>query len=289
MDLHNRLKELNNLPENGAVKARIYEGILQPKKKPSFAKWKEAFITIAMAVIALFLIIVPESIQDNQTASDSVQEIYSKFGGKEGKFFARGSTLYMSVDKIEDQTVYTFFENLSLYMKETDGQLGDHIADVVVVRAGEEERYQLSDTGMLHVETGKFYSSESDMYADVFNILYSVTLDPWYWYIILPFVVIIVNIVSATYYKRRKLQVVNPFIGKPWIYILLFGALSSVFGWGIWIGPLFKPLLVILALFYGISMWYASKRSVQSYAAYKFETVKIIVITVTIIIVLALT
>ncbi|MEK4229348.1 hypothetical protein [Solibacillus sp. FSL H8-0538] len=283
MDLHNRLKDLNNLPEEKALKARIYEGIHQPQKKPGFTMWKEACLLIAVAVIALFLVIVPESVPNNQTASGpSVQEIYRYFGGEEGEFSARSSSLYTSIDKVEDQIVYHFFNNLPQYVQEADGKLGPYITDVIVMRDGKEERYQVSDEGMLHVDTGKFYSSDSDMYEEVFSRLYSSSGSSW-GSILLPIVVIGVGLYSSIFYKRRKLEQVNPFKGNWWLYIFMIVFLIIIV-WGIFDDPLYKPLLVIFALLYGAAIWIATKRSVQSYVAYKFEAVKVIIITITLVI-----
>src|SRR4051794_32832064 len=102
MDLDNRLKTLNNLPEDEAAKKRIYERVHSQEKVHNFSKWKEFGLLTVIAVIALFLVILPTFSPPHQTADGSVEEIYSHFGGEEGKFYARGSSLYISVNKVED-------------------------------------------------------------------------------------------------------------------------------------------------------------------------------------------
>lgn len=108
MDLHNRLKKLNNLPEDQAVKSRVYERI-QHKKKKGLTIWKEGVLLLTMAVIALFLILLPQNSPLPQSANQSIQTIYKYFGGEEGKFFARGSDLYTSVERVNDRKIYNFF------------------------------------------------------------------------------------------------------------------------------------------------------------------------------------
>ena len=276
MDLHNRLKELNNLPEDRVLKARIYEGIHQ-NKKANLLKWKEAFLIIAISAITLFLVFVPESVPQNQTANIPIQAIFKNFGGKEGEFSARNSSLYNSVEKVEDQTVYDFFENFSQYVKETDGSLGNYITDVIVIRNGQEERYQVSDTGMLHVDTGQFYVDNSDMYSEVFSSLYSVTLNNWF--IFFPLTMLAISLISRTYYKRHHVKEVNLLKTHPWHFALIMIVIANIFAWSALIGPLYKPLLIVLALLFGVVTWNAIKKNLPSYSVYKFEAIKLIIST----------
>ncbi len=51
----------------------------------------------------------------------------------------------------------TFFQDLTHYVEEGDGRLGNYITDVVVVRDNQEEHYQISDTGMLNIDSGQFF------------------------------------------------------------------------------------------------------------------------------------
>jgi len=277
LDLHNQLKKLNNLPEDQAVKSRIYQHI-QHKKKKGLTIWMEGVLLLTMAVIALFLILLPQNSSLPQSANQSIQTIYKYFGGKEGKFFARGSDLYTSVEKVNDRKIYNFFQDLTHYVEEGDGRLGDYVTDVVVVRDHREEHYQISDTGMLNIDSGQFFVGTSDMYDEVFQILYSVNTKPWF--LILPLVVIIVNLFSASYYKRRKLDNYKPPKPKWWLLLLFLSVTFGIFAWATWVGPLYKPLMLMLAVFYGVIIWYNLKRDIQHYAIYKVETIKISIITV---------
>lgn len=281
MDLHNRLKELNNLPEDRALKARIYEGIHQ-NKRASLVRWKEAFLIIAISVISLFLVFVPESVPQSQTANIPIQAIYKNFGGKEGEFSARSSSLYFSVEKVEDQTVYTFFENFSPYVKESESSLGNYITDVIVIRNGQEERYQVSDTGMLHVDTGQFYVENSNLYGEVFNSLYSVTLNNWFMFF--PLTMLAINLVSWAYYKRHHVKEVNLLKTYPWLFALIMIVVAIIFAWPALIGPLYKPLIIVLALLYGVVTWHVIKKTLPSYLVYKFEAIKLIISTAALVI-----
>lgn len=285
MDLNNRLKELNKLPEDPAVKARIYEHI-HHKKRHGLPLWKESFLLLTIAVITLFLILIPQNSSPPQTADQSIQVIYKHFGGKEGKFLARSSSLYISIKKVEDTIVYSFFEDLTQYVEKADGKLGSYIADVVVVKGHREERYQISDTGMLNVDTGQFFVGNSDMYDKVFQTLYSVETIPWIF--ILPLIVIAVNICSTYYYKRLNLQGSKPSKHVWWVLVFGLVIISSVFAWAIWVGPLYKPLMITFALLYGIIFWNFIIRDVQTYSIYKVETIKISIISAILVLIVIL-
>ncbi|MFJ3390723.1 hypothetical protein [Lysinibacillus sp. NPDC086135] len=287
MDLNKRLKDLNKLPEDQAVKARIYEHI-HHKKRNGLTLWKESFLLLTIAMIALFLIFIPQNSSPPQTADQSIQAIYKHFGGKGGKFFARSSSLYISIKKVEDTIVYSFFEDLTQYVEKADGKLGNHIADVVVVKDHREERYQISDTGMLNVDSGQFFVGNSDMYDEVFQTLYSVESIPWIF--ILPLIVVVVNIFSMYYYKRHNLEGSKPKPSKRiwWLLVLVLAMLSSVFAWATWVGPLYKPLMIMFAFLYGFIIWHNLKREVQTYSIYKVETIKISIISATLVLIIML-
>ncbi|MFC9542118.1 hypothetical protein ACFTQ7_19900 [Lysinibacillus sp. NPDC056959] len=282
MDLNNRLKELNKLPEDQAVKARIYERI-HNKGKKGLTLWKEGVLLLTIALIALFLILIPQN-STPQTAGQSIQTIYKHFGGKEGKFFARSSSLYTSVEKVEDTIVYNFFEDVTQYVEEADGKLGNHITDVVVVRDRQEEHYQISDTGMLNVDSGQFFVGNSETYDKVFQTLYSAKATPWI--IILPLIVVTVNIFSMSYYKRHNLQGSKPSKRMWWLLVLVLAMLSSVFAWATWVGPLYKPLMITFALLYGFVFWYFIIREERTYSIYKVETIKISIISATLVLII---
>ncbi len=285
LDLNNRLKELNKLPEDQPVKDRIYERIYQKKRK-GLTLWKESILLLTIAMIALFLIMIPQNSSPPQTADQSIQAIYKHFGGKEGEFFARSSSLYISVKKVEDTTVFSFFEDVTQYVEKTDGKLGNHITDVVVVRDRQEERYQISETGMLNVDSGQFFAGNSEMYDEVFQTLYSVETIPWIF--ILPFIVVAVNIFSMYYYKRHNIEESKPSKRTWWLLVFLLAMLSSVFAWAIWVGPLYKPLMIMFAFLYGFIIWHNIKREVQTYSIYKVETIKISIISATLVLIIML-
>lgn len=285
LDLNKRLKELNKLPEDPAVKARIYEHI-HHKKRNGLTLWKESFLILTIAMIALFFILIPQNSSPPQTASQSIQAIYKHFGGKEGNFFARSSSLYISVKKVEDTSVFSFFEDLTQYVEKADGKLGNYITDVVVVRNRQVERYQISDTGMLNVDSGQFFVGNSNMYDEVFQTLYSVETIPWIF--ILPLIMVAVNIFSMYYYKRHNHQGFKPSKRLWWLLVLVLAMLSSVFAWATWVGPLYKPLMIMFAFLYGFIIWHNIKREVQTYAIYKIETIKISIISATLVLIIIL-
>jgi len=285
LDLNNRLKKLNKLPEDLDIKSRIYERI-QHREKKGLPLWKESVLLLTIAMIALFFIMTPQNSSPPQTVGQSIQAIYKHFGGKEGKFFARSSSLYTSTEKVEDTIVYNFFEDLTQYVEEADGKLGNYITDVIVVRDREEEHYQISDTGMLNVDSGQFFAGNSVTYDIVFQRLYTVTTKPWIF--ILPLIVIAVNIFSTNYYKRHNLQGSTPSKHVWWLLVLVLSMLSSVFAWATWVGPLYKPLMITFALLYGLIFWYFIIRGIRTYSIYKVETIKISIISATLFLIIIL-
>jgi len=220
------------------------------------------------------------------TAGQSIQAIYKNFGGKEGKFFARSSSLYMSVKKVEDTIVYSFFEDVTQNVEKADGKLGNHITDVVVVRDRQEEHYQISDTGMLNVDSGQFFVGKSDTYDEVFQTLYSSEAMPWM--IILPLIVIAVNLFSMNYYKRHNLQGPKPSKHVWWLLVHVLAMISSVFAWATWVGPLYKPLMITFAFLYGVIIWHYIKRDVRTNSIYKVEKIKISIISATLVLIIIL-
>lgn len=273
----NHLKELNNLPVDPQMKGRVLQRIKQPRKK-RLSPSKPFLVMVGMVFIALFLLLVPQQRELVTSSGVEIEHIYSYFGGEEGKFFARSSTLYSKVVEKTDPLLFDFFDELPLHMVESNGKLGNHIVDVIVVRDNVNERYQVSDEDMLNVDTGQFYTANSDKYGQVFNVLYDVEVGVG----ILPFLIgtLLINAYSAWYYKRHKLEKIK--FGGAWDYILMmiiFGSIAGLVIWMLTIGPLYKPFLVLLAAVYGWVMWQHIKRKVISYRSFKFEMTRIICVT----------
>lgn len=97
-----------------------------------------------------------------------------------------------------------------------------------------------------------------------------------------------VNIFSMYYYKRHNLQGFKPSKRLWWLLVLVLGMLSGVFAWATWIGPLYKPLMIMFALLYGVIIWQNIKREVQTYSIYKVETIKISIISATLVLIILL-
>ena len=235
----NHLKKLNNLPVDAQMKGRVLQRIKQPSQK-RLSPSKPFIVMVGMVFIALFLLLVPQQ-RELVTASGEIEHIYSYFGGEKGKFFARSTTLYSRVVEETDSLLFDFFDELPLHMAESNGKLGNHIVDVIVVRDNVNERYQVSDEDMLNVDTGQFYTANSDKYGQVFNILYDVEVGVG----ILPFLIgtLLINTYSAWYYKRHKLEKIK--FGGAWDYILMmviFGSIAGLVIWMLTIGPLYKLL-----------------------------------------------
>ncbi len=271
--LDKQLQELKQLPEDKQLKEKIYRQ-LHTKKPKRFTGLKEALLLTIMIAIAFFLFILPPAQQTTTSAGDIT--LFTAFGGEPGQFFARPSTLYTGVYHEENEQLLDFFRTFDEHMIVTeDVKLGEHIADIVMIQNGKQTRYQMSDTYLLNVDTGVFYQGD-ETYEDAFNIAYTPHNDPGF-AIFMPIVVIILHGVISNRYKKANITFEIPVkYNAPVImgFLVIMG--SSMF-YHQQIGPIFKPLLIIFPVAFGLVMWKIIKKIAPSPFVYRMEMIRVLV------------
>ncbi|ATP40582.1 hypothetical protein CSE16_11270 [Solibacillus sp. R5-41] len=282
MDIEKELAHLNNLPEDEQIKGKIRSSIIRqaaPKKRGNV--WKDIAMIVAICSVAFFLLVTGTS-QTNQATNNEIQHIYTYFGGKEDQFRARTSTLYRGVQEIKNDTITTFFKQIETMEKMEKGYLGDHIVDVIVVRNNEQHRYQMSNVSLYDVDNGIYYKGDGALFGEAFQLLYKPKINSYY--IILPLGIIAINLLAWAYYQRRKIKVENP-VGNNWGYmVLILASLAGVFAYSAFVGPLYKPFLIVLAILYGYIILKIIRRHSKTYIIVKIESYKAFALTILLII-----
>ncbi|MEG0473685.1 MAG: hypothetical protein RR588_15240, partial [Solibacillus sp.] len=225
-----------------------------------------------------FFLLVTGTPQTNQATSNEVQHIYTYFGGKENEFRARTSTLYVGVQEMTNATTTTFFDQIETMEKLEKGYLGDHIVDVIVVQNNEPHRYQVSNGSIYDVDHAIFYKGEGALYEEAFNVLYDFKINSYY--LIFPLGIISINLIEKAYYKRKKIKEEN-ILEKSWVLMaIVVAGLVSIFAYSSFIGPLYKPFLLVLAILYGYTLWKVVQRQAKLYVNLKVESYKAISLTI---------
>lgn len=278
MDIEKELADLNQMPEDEQLKRKIQSAIVAqkaPKKRGNV--WKEIAIIVAICSVAFF-ILVTGTPQSNQATNNEIQHIYTYFGGEENEFRARASTLYMGVQEITNSTIIAFFEQIGTMEKMENGYLGDYIVDVIVVRNNEKHRYQISSVSLYDVDNGIYYMGDALLFEEVFKALHEPRNT--FYNVIFGFAVVIINLLAEAYYKYRKIKAENP-IENYWGFIATFLLIFvCIYAYDSFIGPLYKPVLMILAILYGYMFIKVVRRHAKTYIILKVETYKAIAITI---------
>ena len=283
MSLVKRLRELNDMPENEALKKKIKQSIMEapPKKMMNLSSWKEVLVCFAVIVITLFLLFTPTQ-QKNQATSDDIQHIYTFFSAKEGEFRARASLQYVGMQDLKSDVTVQFFNQVEQMDVVENGTLGNHFIDVIVVRNHEKHRYQLSDTTLYDVDHNIYYTSDDSLYSEAFDVLYhgkqsgEMTM-------VLPLSVILLNLVSSYLYKRRGIKPFKLDNKNGNVYLIIgFLILAGIFSYAIFIGPLYKPVLYLLTFIYGVLIWRIIRLNAHHLYVYKVERAKVVIVVLVI-------
>ncbi|MGE7021695.1 hypothetical protein [Solibacillus cecembensis] len=282
MDIEKELAELNQLPEDEQVKRKIRSSIITqkgPKKRGNV--WKEIAMIVAICSVAFFLFVTGTS-QTNQATSNEIEHIYTYFGGEENEFRARTSTLYVGVQEMTNATTTAFFEHIETMEKMENGYLGDYIVDVIVVQNNEQHRYQISNVSLYDVDNGVYYNGEGALFGEVFQVLHKPKINSYSF--IVPLGVILMNFLQWAYYKYRKIKAENPF-GDNWgFFAVPLFSLVCIFAYHAFVGPLYKPILIMLSILFGYKLLRVVKRHAKTYIILKVETYKAIATTILLII-----
>ena len=290
MKLDERLKELNKLPENERVKQTIFNKITnQPvKQSMSMKPLRELGVIASICFIVLFLIYTSNN-QIHQASSGEIAKITSYRNIDETEFRGRSSTNYMGVENITTPSIVTLFENLSELPTITPSEKDFLHHDIVVLyKNGEQRQYELSWNYLYDIDNNLYYPGYEQyptaIYSDLFDAHYKVQF-PVIWIAI---AVLLMNAFSSIYYKRRRLVQPKKIRGIGIAITFNLTVLAVLFWHHYSIGPLYKPLLVLLAIGYGLSVWWPMKRQIINLNILKVEKYKILLVVLLFIILIAM-
>ena len=286
MKLDERFKQLNELPQDDQLKQRIRISIEEKQQKTPFSlnKWKEISLIIGICFIGLFLLITSSNELKNQAASDEIKGIYSYHNVSGEGFRGRASTLFIGVKNITtDKTVF-LFENIDELEPVKDTNIGtfEHY-DIIVVKNGEKHRYELSENYLYDVENQLYYPGYMDypmaLRADLLNAHddYNGLLT-----FFIPFSVVLLHLIATAYYKRRNVKPPEKFRGMGVVITIALVVLLAIGGYVFYLGPLYRPLLFLLAVIYGFLIWWTVKRNVTNLIVLKVERWRAIAIVLVI-------
>lgn len=286
MKLDERLKELNKLPENERVKQTIFNKITnQPvKQSMSMKPLRELFVIASICFIVFFLIYTSNN-QIHQASSGEIAKITSYRNMDETEFRGRSSTNYMGVENITTPSIVTLFENLSELPTITPPEKDLLHYDIVVLyKNGEQRRYELSLNYLYDIKHDLYYPGYKQhpiaIYSDLFDAHHKVQF-PVIWIAV---AVLLMNAFTAIYYKRRRLYKPNKIRGLGVSLSISFIIIALLFAYHNTIGPLYKPLLILLTVGYGFSVWLPMNRHITNLNLLKVEKYKILVIVLLLII-----
>lgn len=279
MKLDERLKQLNELPENEELKKKIANDIHHPSKNSSnsWKAFREIGVFAAVCVIALFLIFTSNDFR-HTAASNSIAKITSYENEGENGFRGRTSTLFIGVENSTTPEMSAFFERIDqLPTIAISEKSVSHYDIVVLYKNGEKGRYELSSDYVYDVDNHLYYGYTQDTSA-IFSALESAHDRMSFPVIFIAVGVMAMNAIASSYYHRRKLEIPKKIRGLGLAITIYLIVLAVLGGYYYLVGPLYKPLLMLLVLGYGLSIWVPVKRAVTNLNVLKMEAYKNIVV-----------
>lgn len=280
MKLDDRLKQLNELPHNEALKKSIYHNIHnKPVKTHNRMKiFREIGVMAAICFIGLFLLFTSD-IHKNQAASGEIAKITSYENNGEKGFSGRTSTLFVGVENVTTDEMVTLFENISELPSVMAPPKSDVQYDIVVLyKNGEQRKFELAWNYLYDVSNDAYYPGYEQYPSAILSDLENAHDRVQFPIILVASGVIVMNLMSAGFYSRRQLERPKKIPGLS-ISILISLIILAILAWYYYtIGPPYKPMLMLLVLGYGLSVWVPIKRAITDYTILKVEKFKIILV-----------
>lgn len=278
MKLDDRLKQLNELPQNEALKKSIYQNIHKEpvRRRIPLKTFREIGVMAAICFIGLFLLFTSD-IHNNQAASSEIAKITSYENNGEKGFRGRTSTLFIGVENVTTDEMVTLFENISeLTAVMAPPKSEVHYDIVVLYKNGEQRKFELAWNYMYDVSNDAYYSGYQQYPSAIFSDLENAHDRVQFPAIFIALGVLVMNLMASSYYSRRQIERPKKIRGLGialTIYLIGF----AIMGWYYFtIGPFYKPVLLLLLLGYGCSMWWLIKKEVTNLNMLKVEKYKII-------------
>lgn len=280
MKLDNRLKQLNELPQNETLKKSIYHNIHKNpvKTRKPLKTFREVGVMAAICFIGLFLLFTSD-IHNNQATSGGIAKITSYENNGEKGFRGRTSTLFIGVENVTTDEMVTLFENISELPAVMAPPKSDVHYDIVVLyKNGEQRKFELAWNYLYDVSNNAYYPGyeqyPSAILSDLENVHDRVQFPP----IFIGLGILVMNLIVSSYYNRRQIELPKKIRGLGLaITIYLIGV--AIMGYYYFmVGPFYKPLLLFLLFGYGSSIWWLIKKEVTNLNMLKVERYKILFI-----------
>lgn len=278
MKLDDQLKQLNELRENESLKKSIYTNIHKKPAKPrkSMKRFRELGVMVSICFIGLFLLFTSD-IQNNQAASGEIAKITSYENNGEKGFRGRTSTLFVGVENVTTDELTSLFENISELPSVMAPPKSDMHYDIVVLyKNGELRKFELAWNYLYDVTNNAYYPGYEQYPSTVLADLENEHDRLQFPVIFIALGVIVMNLMSTSYYSRRQIERPKKIRGLGIAMTISLIILAVLAAYYYWFGPHYKPLLLLLVLGYGLSIWWPIKKEITNLTILKVEKYKII-------------
>lgn len=280
MKLDDRLKQLNEFPENEALKKSIYQNIHKKpvKRRNPLKTFREIGIMAAICFIGLFLLFTSDNLK-NQAASSDIAKITSYENNGEKGFRGRTSTLFIEVENVTTDEMVTLFENISELPAVMAPPKSDVRYDIVVLyKNGEQRKFELAWNYLYDVSNDAYYPGYDQYPSAVLSDLEYAHDRQQFPAIFIALGVLLMNLAASSYYSRRQIEQPKKIRGLGIAITIYLTGVVLMGYYYFMIGPFYKPLLLLLLFGYGFSMWWLIKKEVTNLNILKVEKYKILFI-----------
>lgn len=280
MKLDDRLKQLNELPQNEALKKSIYHNVHKKpvKRRNPLKTFREIGVMAAICFIGLFLLFTSDNL-NNQAASGEIAKITSYENNGEKGFRGRTSTLFIGVENVTTDKMVTLFENISELPAVMAPAKSDVYYDIVVLyKNGEKRKFELAWNYLYDMTNDAYYPGYEQYPSDILSDLEDAHERVQFPSIFIGLGILAMILVASSYYSRRQIELPKKIRGlgvAMTIYLIVVAFMGYYY---FMIGPFYKPLLVLLLFVYGFSFWWLIKKEVTNLNILKVEKYKILFI-----------
>lgn len=280
MKLDDRLKQLNEFPENEALKKSIYHNVDKKhvKRRNPLKTFREIGIMAAICFISLFLLFTSDNL-NNQAASGEIAKITSYENSGEKGFRGRTSTLFVGVENVTTDEMVTLFENISELPAVMAPPKNDVHYDIVVLyKNGEQRKFELAWNYLYDVTNDAYYPGYEQYPSAILSDLDDTHERVQFPAIFIALGVLVMNLAATSYYSRRQIEQPKKIRGLGIAITIYLIGVALMGYYYFMIGPFYKPLLLLLLFGYGFSMWWLIKNEVTNLNILKVEKYKILFI-----------
>lgn len=280
MKLDDRLKQLNELPQNEALKKSIYHNIHEKPvntRKP-LKTFREIGVMAAICFIGLFLLFTSD-IQNNQATSGKIAKITSYENNGEKGFRGRTSTLFIGVENVTTDEMVTVFENISELPAVMAPPKSDvHFDIVVLYKNGEQRKFELAWNYLYDVSNDAYYPGYEQYPSAILSNLEDAHDRLQFPPIFIGLGILVMNLIASSYYSRRRIELPKKIRGLGMAITIYLICVAIMGYYYFMVGPFYKPLLLLSLFGFAFSIWWLIKKEVTNMNMLKVERYKFLFI-----------